>query len=55
MVEQTFFSPQVKRSIIISNKLMYTSYLRVVKRLKTQDLRKLGDIRNISKLHRMIA
>ena len=30
-------------------------YLRVAERLKTYDLRKIGNIRKLSKLHRMIA
>ena len=36
MVEQTFFSPQVKRSVIISNKLVYARVaLQFAERLKT--------------------
>ena len=34
MVEQIFRLPQVKRSVIISYKLVYTSFSRVAKRLK---------------------
>ena len=48
MVEQIFLSPQVKQSAIISNKLVYACCL-------TWDLRKSGNIRKISKLHRIIA
>ena len=40
------------------NYYLYTGYIqfasRVAKRFKTQDLKKLGDIRRVSKLHRII-
>ena len=52
-VQQIFFSPQVKRSVIISNKLVYTSCLTC--RWTNWDLKKLGNIRKISKIHRVIA
>ena len=54
MVEQVFLSPQLKRSVIISNKLVYTSELphELPNALR---LRKLGNIKKISKLHRIIA
>ena len=35
MAKQMFLSPQVKWSIIISNKQAYTSYLTIAKQLKT--------------------
>ena len=41
MVQLIFFSSQVKQSMVISTKLVYTSCLRVAKRLKTEDLWKL--------------
>ena len=51
MVEQIFVSPQVKRTVIISNKLVHTRRITswVAKQLKTQDLRKLRSIMKISK------
>ena len=51
IVEQIFLSPQVKRSAIINNKLVELLYK------LPNDLRprKLGNIRKISKLHRIIA
>ena len=52
MFYQIFFSPQVKRSAIISNSNIRVAS-RVSERLKTYDLRKLGKIRKISKLHRI--
>ena len=35
MVEQILLSPQVKRSVIISNILVYTSFLTSCERFKT--------------------
>ena len=56
MFYQIFFSPQVKRSMIISNK--YGTYIRVAswaaERLKNWDPRKLGNIRKIPEFHRII-
>ena len=50
MVKQNFLSPQVKRSAIISNKYgMYKLPHELPNDLG--DLRKLGNIRKISKLH----
>ena len=43
MVEQIFLSPQVKRSVIITDKLIYTSY----RASKNYDLKKLGNIRKL--------
>ena len=43
MVEQISFSPQVKRSVVISNKLVYTSCPRTCR--TTQDLRRPYKIR----------
>ena len=51
------FSPQVKRSVIITNKhsiYELTHELTNDLRVKTQDPRKLGKISKISKLHRII-
>ena len=64
MLYQIFLSPQVKRWAIITYKdgiydLPHelpndlTSGFKI--ELKLQDLRKLGNIRKVSKLHRMIA
>ena len=62
MFYQIFLSPQVQRWAIITykhgiyelpHKLLNAS--RIAKRLKTQDPRKLGNIRNMPKSHRMIA
>ena len=50
MVEQTFLSPQVKRSVIISNK---HGIYQLAHELPN-DLRLMGSIRKISKLHRII-
>ena len=63
---QIFFSPQVKRSVIISNKRdIYELPHELPNHLcprkkkkqkqKLKDLRKLGNIRKILKLHRVIA
>ena len=49
MVVQGFLSPQVKRTVIISNKLVYKSYLMSCR--TTWDLRKLGNIGKISTPH----
>ena len=48
--EQIFLSPQVKWSVIISSKLVYTSCL-----TSCWKFRKLGNIKKISNLHRVIA
>ena len=62
MFYQIFLSPQVKRWVIITykhgiyelpHKLPNVSL--IAKRLKTQDPRKLGNIRKVPKPHRMIA
>ena len=37
MVEHIFISPKVRRGMVISNKLAYTSCPRVAKRIKTND------------------
>ena len=50
MFYQIFLSPQVKRCTIIT----YKHGIYMAERLKTSDLRKLGNIRKVSKLHRMI-
>ena len=51
MVDQISLSPQVKRSLIISNKLVYIRVAsRVTERLKTQDVRKLENFTKISKI-----
>ena len=52
MFYQIFLSPQVKRSLIIINKLAHTSCLTSYR--TTQDLRKLGKFRIMSKLHVII-
>ena len=48
--EQIFLSPQVKWSVIITSKLVYTSCL-----TSCWKFRKFGNIRKISNLHRVIA
>ena len=58
MFYQIFLSPQVKRWVIITYK--HGIYIRVAsqvaERLKIlEDLKKLGNIRKVPKLHRMIA
>ena len=50
MVEQIFLSPQVKRSVIISNK----HGIYQLGHELPNDLRLMGSIRKISKLHRII-
>ena len=52
MVEQTFPSLQVKQNVI---NLYVRVAPRVAERLKTQDFRKLGNIKKISKLYRLSA
>ena len=48
MVEQIFLSPQVKRSMIISNRLIYTKSLTNCQ--TTYCLRKSGNMKKVSKL-----
>ena len=57
MFYQISLSPQVKRWAILTYKKggIYELPSRVAERLKIQDLRKLGNIKKLSKLHRMIA
>ena len=45
MFYQIFLSLQGKRSLIITNQLVYTCYLRVVEQLITSDLMKLGKLK----------
>ena len=54
MFSKIFVSPQVKRIVIISNK-HGIQRVAFAERLKAQDLRKLGKIKKITKLHRIIA
>ena len=54
MVEQIFLSAQVKQSMIIVINWYVQVASRAAKRLKTNDLRKLGIVRKISKLYRII-
>ena len=52
MVKQTFLSPQVKRRVIISNKLVVNQVVKEgVGQPNANDLRKLGNIRKISKFY----
>ena len=51
MFYQIFHSPQVKQWAIITDK---TTKDLVAKQLETYNLRKLENMRNVSKLHRMI-
>ena len=55
MVEQIFLSPQVKRSVIISYKLGLQVVSRVAEPFKSYDFRKIGNIRKLSKLNRIVA
>ena len=56
MFKQIFLSPPVKRWAIITYKHRIVQVAsRVTKRLKTKDLRKLRNIRKVSKLDRMVA
>ena len=56
MVEQFFLSPKVKRSVIISNKYgIYELPQELPNDLRLKDIRKLGNIRKISKFHRIMA
>ena len=60
MFDQIFLTPQVKRSVIISNKhglyeLLYTSVTGVAQQIQTQDPLKLVYTRKIPKPHKTIA
>ena len=56
MFYQIFLSPQVKRWAIITYKHgIYELPHELTKDLRLNDLGKLGNIRKVSKLHRMIA
>ena len=52
MLYQIFLSPQVKRWAIITYK---HGIYELPQEFPNEDLRKLGNIRKVSKLHRMIA
>ena len=57
MLLQIVLAPQVKRSVIIGTKhgIWYTRVAsRVANQLETLDLRKLGKVKKIPKLHRVI-
>ena len=50
-----FFSPKMKRSVIISNKYgIYELLNELLNDLRLKDLRKLGSISKFSKRHRII-
>ena len=55
MFDQIFLSPQVKRSVIISNKHSIYKLPNDARRRNLKDLRELGNIRKASKGHRIIA
>ena len=56
MFHQIFFSPQVKQSLIISNKHgIYELSRELPNDLRLKDLRKLENIRKILKLYKIIA
>ena len=56
MVEQMFLLPQVKQSVFINNKLVYTSFVtQFAEQLKTYNLKKSRNIRKMLNLHRIIA
>ena len=52
MLHQILRSPQVKLWVIITYE---HGIYELISRVKTEDLRKLGNIRKLSKLHIMIA
>ena len=55
MFYQIFFSPQVKRCAIITSKhSIYELPCELPNDLRLRDLRKIGNIRKVSKPHRMI-
>ena len=51
MFDQISLSPQVKRSVIIGNE---HGIYELPQELPNEDLRKLGNIRKISKLHKIM-
>ena len=55
MFYQVFFSQQVKRCTVVTYKHGINEATRVADRRKTEDLRKLGNIRKVSKIHGMTA
>ena len=56
MFKKIFVSPQVKRIVIISNKHgIYVLPHELPNDLRLRTLRKLGNIKKISKLHKIIA
>ena len=56
MFDQIFASPQVKQIVTVSNKHgIYELSHELPNDLRLKDLRKLGNIKKISKLHRIIA
>ena len=57
MVEQISLSPQVNQGVINANKLVYTGKLphELPNDLGLWEIRKFGNVRKISKLHRIVA
>ena len=57
MFNQTFRSPQVKKSVIICNKhgVDHRVASQIVERLKADDLRNLGNFRKITRFLKIIA
>ena len=55
MFDQIFLSPQVKRSVIISNKHGIYELPNDARLRNLKNLRELGNIRKASKRHRIIA
>ena len=55
MAEQILLSPQVKWSVIISNKLVQTSYLTICPTNYDWGSGEIGKYQEISKLHGIIA
>ena len=56
MIHQIFLSPQMKRWAIITYKHgIYVLPHELPNDLRLKDLRKLGNIRKVSKVHRMVA
>ena len=56
MFDQLFLSPQVQQQMIVSNKHgIYELNLELPHNIRPRDLRKLGNIRKISKLYGILA
>ena len=54
MFDQIFLSPHVKRTWLLAANMVYTSYLTNFRTTQAVDLRKLGNIKKILKLRKII-